>query len=88
MVCSLKCQNNMNVVGLSKISNFSSHVFGYISFVVIVVQNGWVEFIIDQINKLVMVLDTSCRDDYSIGIESRGLELLDHIGSEVVDVWS
>ena len=88
MVGSLKSQNDMNVVGLGKISDFSSHVFGCSSFVAIVVQNGRVEFIVDQIDKLVVVLDTSCRDDYFFGAESWGLELLDHVGSEVVDVWS
>ena len=70
MVGSLKSQNDMNVVGLGKISDFSSHVFGCSSFVAIVVQNGRVEFIVDQIDKLVVVLDTSCRDDYFFGAES------------------
>ena len=88
MVGSLKSQNDMNVVGLGKISDFSSHVFGCSSFVAIAVQNGRVEFIVDQIDKLVVVLYTSCRDDYFFGAESWGLELLDHVGSEVVDVWS
>lgn len=87
---SFKCQNDMDVISFTKISNFTSNVFGSFSFSRWVVEDRCAKFFVDYINKFFMTFNSSCRNDDSSWGEGGCLEFLNDISLKIVDIasWS
>lgn len=83
---SFEGQHNMDVIGFSQVPDLSTDVFGDFAFGGLGGEDGGGEFLIDDVNKFLMGFNSCSRDDDPLGGEVGGLEFLDDVGGEIVDV--
>lgn len=88
MAGSLECQDNMNVICFGKIPNLSSDVFGSFTFGLFGWQNSVSKLLIDDINEFFMGFNSSSWNNDAVRGHIGSLELLNHMGSQVIDIAS
>ena len=65
IVCTLESKDDMNIIGLSKVSNLSSSICCWFSFMGWIVEDWSAEFFRNKIDEFIMVFNSCCWDNYS-----------------------
>lgn len=86
MVRALEGEHDVDVVSLSEVPHLTADVLGGFAFCLLVGEDGQCQFLVDDVNELLVGFNSSSRDDDAIGGEVSCLEFLDDVGSEVVDI--
>lgn len=82
----LEGQHDVDVVGFSQVSHLAADVFRRLALGLLSGQDGGGELLVDNINKLFVGFNSGGRDYDAVGGKIRGLELLDDVRSEVVNI--
>ena len=86
MTGSLESKSNVNTASFSKISDFTSQISWWTSWVVLWWKLGKEHFFIDQINELLMIFDSSGGNNDSFRSNKTVLEVLYNVGREISDI--